>query len=258
MTLNKQLINLLGVLVVVVVLVLGVALIGMPMYAQAQTINANADSVDQTNATYQVQIDALSAANDRIDEIDRDLEELRGEIAAAPQLDDVHEIVDAAAKAADIRIESIVADTVEQWASRGAQDADGNPVAAPAVEPASDADADAEATDTVATDGSAVAATPADNAANESPQKQVLLTVIVDVRLPYALPGAEGDDPDVSDSEGVDPADARAGMTADAQRAAAFVDALGAGPRLLLPINLDYNDGKLTLSVITFIRTEDQ
>ncbi|GAA3900877.1 hypothetical protein [Microbacterium invictum] len=260
MTLNKQLINLLGILLLVVVLVLGVALIGMPMFAQAQTINANADSVDQSNAVYQTQIDALSAADDRIDEIDRNLAELRSEIAAAPKLDDIHEIVDAAAETADIRIESVVAGELEQWTPRTGLDADGNPVAEAAASTGAADAASTEQTDTdSAVSDAAVPETTAPAApggSDESPQMQVLVTVTVDLTLPYALPGAEDDDSDSGDAEDVDTAAVRAEMTADAQKAAAFVDALGAGPRLLSPINLEYSTGKLTLSVLTFTRTE--
>lgn len=262
MTLSKQLINLLGILVVVVVLVMGVALIGMPMFAQAQTINSNADSVDQSNAVYQTQIDTLSAANDRIDEIDGNLAALRGEIAAAPQLDDIHEIVDVAAKAADVRIESVVAGEVEQWTPRTAVDTAGNPVAeagasAEAPDPATSAQAEPDA---AAPDTAATAPAPPAPAAGEdaSPQQQVLVTVIVDLTLPYALPGADDADAESGDAEDVevDAAAVRAEMTADAQKSAAFVDALGVGPRLLSPVNLEYSTGKLTLSVLTFIRTE--
>lgn len=258
MSLNKRLINLLGILVVAIVLVLGIALIGMPMFAQAQTVNANADSVDQSNAVYQTQIDALSAADDRIEEIDRNLSELRGEIAVAPQLDDIHEIVDAAAEAADIRIESVVAGEVEMWTPRTAPEADGTPVASG---PASIGDADTATTEQTETeaDPAAAGATPpaAPAESDESPQKQVVVTVTIDLTLPYALPGADEDEADSADDEQVDAAEVRAEMSADAQHAAAFVDALGVGPRLLSPVNLEYSDGKLTLSVITFIRTED-
>ncbi len=37
----------------------------------------------------------------------------------------------------------------------------------------------------------------------------------------------------------------------------AFVDALGAGPRLISPIDATLDDGTLTVTVLTFMRTED-
>lgn len=43
----------------------------------------------------------------------------------------------------------------------------------------------------------------------------------------------------------------------DAKTATAFIDALGKGPRLLSPLNAAFDDGTLTLTVLTFFRTED-
>ncbi len=253
MTLSKQLINLLGILVAVIVLVAGLALVALPMYSQAATVEANAATVAQTNAVYQVQIDGLSAANERIDEIDQSLADLRVEIAAAPQLDDIYEIVDRVAQRADVRIESIAADEEAAWIARTALDAEGNAVVAePAPATTNDGAVD-EATD------AAVEPTPTTPA--ESPQRQVLVTITIDVAQPYALAAVGGEedaptDDEPADPESADPAAARAEATAQAQKAAAFVDDIGNGPRLLAPVNVEYTAGKLTLSVLTFIRTE--
>ena len=65
MTLNKQLINLLGILLAVVVLVAGLALIAYPMFAQAQTLDGNTRTVAQTNSVYQAQVDSLLKDGDR-------------------------------------------------------------------------------------------------------------------------------------------------------------------------------------------------
>lgn len=257
MTLNKQLINLLGILVAVIVLVAGLALIALPMYSQAQAVDASAQTVAQTNSVYQVQIDGLSAANDRIGEIDQELAALRGEIAAAPQLDDVYEIIDGAAQRADVRIESIAAEDAAPWIPRAALDAEGNAVAVEPEPAATEAPADGAATDTA----SEAPAAPAPTTPEDAPQQQVLVTVTVDLAQPYALPAAT--DPGAADAEApaaeaeTDPAAARAAATAQAQKAAALVDDLGGGPRLLAPINVDYTGGKLTISILTFIRTED-
>lgn len=257
MTLNKQLINLLGILVAVIVLVAGLALIALPMYSQAQTINANATTVAQTNAVYQAQIDGLSAANERIDEIDQSLANLRTQIAAAPQLDDVYEIIGATAQQADVRIESIAAEESAPFIARTALDAEGNAVVAepePEPEPAPAEDGAAPAAETEVEEPVA----PEPTTAEDAPQRQVLVTITIDVAQPYALPAAaegEAADPAAPETE-TDPAAVRADATAQAQKAAAFVDALGVGPRLLAPINVDYTGGKLTISVLAFIRTE--
>jgi hypothetical protein len=44
---------------------------------------------------------------------------------------------------------------------------------------------------------------------------------------------------------------------ADASQAAAFIDALGRGPRLLAPIDGTLDDGTLTVTALAFIRTEE-
>lgn len=259
MTMNKQFINLLGILLAVVVVVAGLALIAMPMYSQAQTTDSETQTVTQGNAIYQAQIDGLSAANARIDEIDLNVADLRVEIAAAPKLDDVFEIVATAAQQADVRIESVVAGDVEQWIPRTAIDAEGNAiVAAPVEVPAADT---ATAEDAAAIDGDGAEVSPEVPAEPaESPQRQVLLTVTIDVAQPFALAVADADAEQSASTdapEPIDPAAARAAATAQAQKAAAFVDSLAVGPRLLSPINVAYTGGKLTLSVLAFIRTED-
>lgn len=255
MTLNKQLINLLGILVAVIVLVAGLALIALPLYSQAQTVEASARTVAQTNSVFQAQIDVLGAANDRIGEIDQELAGLRGEIAAAPQLDDVYEIVDAAAQRADVRIETITAEDAAPWIPRTALDADGNPVEVEPAPAATEAPADGVATDTAPEEPAA----PAPTTPEDAPQQQVLVTVTIDLAQPYAIPAATepGADAEAPTAEAeTDPAAARAAATAQAQKAAVLVDDFGGGPRLLAPVNVDYTGGKLTISLLTFIRTE--
>lgn len=255
MTLNKQFINLLGILLAVVVVVAGLALIAMPMYSQAQTTDNETATVAQSNSVYQVQIDALSAANERIDDIDENLADLRVQIAATPKLDDVFEIVGAAAQQADVRIESITGGEIAAWVPRTALDAEGNPVTVAPEAPVTDA-----ATDGAATEGTATPAPVTPTTPETSPQQQVVLTITIDMAQPFAMPTADAaadDPPPAADAESVDPAAVRAAATAQAQKAAAFVDSLAVGPRLIAPTNVAYSGGKLTLSVLAFIRTED-
>lgn len=257
MTLSKQLINLLGILVAVIVLVAGGALIAFPMYSQALAIGANATNVAQSNAVYQAQIDGLSAANERIDEIDVDLAELRKEIAAQPQLDDAYEIIAAAAQRADVRIESVTASEMEAWLPRAGHDENGNAVeqsTEPAAGSGDSADAAGDGSDATAAESTPKRAAPS----ADSPQRQIMLTVVIDVAQPYALavPGAEAPAVDADAEAAPDAASVRAAATERARKASAFVDDLGGGPRLLAPVNIEYASGKLTLSVLTFIRTE--
>ncbi|WP_454130006.1 hypothetical protein [Microbacterium aurum] len=255
MTLNKQLINLLGILLAVVVLVAGLALIAYPMFAQALDTDTKTRTVAQTNSVYQAQVDSLSAAEADSVQLDASLADLRLQIAATPKLDDVYEIVDTAAKKADVRVESVTADSEEAFVPRTQVDEDGKVVVeAPAPAVADDAAATDAGSDQAA-DAAAEETAPV-VAPMESPQRQVLVTITIDVSQPYQVSDDDIDAGASADDEG-DPADARSASTDQAQKAADLVDALGAGPRLLAPINVAYSDGKLTLSTLAFIRTED-
>jgi Tfp pilus assembly protein PilO len=88
MNIPKQLINLLGAVVVIGVVVAGLALIALPMYGSSQTTDASARTVAQTNDVYDIQVQTLAAERERMDEITTDLASLRRQIAAIPQLDD--------------------------------------------------------------------------------------------------------------------------------------------------------------------------
>jgi hypothetical protein len=230
MNIPKQLINLLGAVVVIGVVVAGLALIALPMYGSSQTTDASARTVAQTNDVYDIQVQTLAAERERMDEITTDLASLRRQIAAIPQLDDVFEIVIASASDTGATITSVTASDPEAWAPRG-----------PALDdPAASAPADvAEDSATAATDpaeseptapeadaADASVPAPADGAADApSPSQQVPLTIVVEL--------------------------------ADASQAAAFIDALGRGPRLLAPIDGTLDDGTLTVTALAFIRTEE-
>ncbi|WP_282836764.1 hypothetical protein [Microbacterium flavum] len=247
MTLNRQLITLAGVLVAAVVLALGLALIAAPMFSQAQALDANTRQVTQTNATYQAQIDALSLAEKNIADTDAAVATLRTQIAAIPALDDIYEIVGAVAQSQDVRIESITAEDPAPFVPRDTLDADGTAVAAPTPTPAASPSEDGE-------DAAATAPAPPSSAA-DAPQQQVSVKIVVDLSQPYALPAADAAPPALDDA--ADPAAVRAAATERAMKAAAFVDALGKGPRLVAPVDVAYADSTLTVQLLTFIRTED-
>ncbi|NLP85904.1 hypothetical protein HF576_18900 [Microbacterium sp. CFH 90308] len=229
MNIPKQLINLLGAVVVIGVVVAGIALIALPMYGSSQTTDASARTVAQTNDVYDVQVQTLAAERERMDEITADLTSLRRQIAAIPQLDDVFEIVIASAADTGATITSVTASDPEPWAPRGGATDDPTATAPAGVadESAADATVPAEleptASETNAPDPAATA--PTDGATAPSPTQQVPLTIVVEL--------------------------------ADASQAAAFIDALGRGPRLLAPIDGTLADGTLTVTALAFIRTED-
>lgn len=257
MNANKQLINLAGVVLVVVLLIAGVALVAMPLYSQSQAIDAQVGTVGQSNMLYEQQIAALSAAEAELDQIDADVADLRREIAAFPQLDDAHRLISAAAKKVDVRIQTVEATAPTAWQPRGAPAAEGADAAAPTEA----APAAAEGTEAAASAGETPA--PAEAPAEETPNRQVLLTITIDAALPYEI--QTDDDADAADdSETADDA-ASSEETAEenarrlerlARKAVDFMDALRAGPRLITPVDLKYEDGSAVITVLTYFRTE--
>lgn len=229
MNIPKQLINLLGVVVVIAVLVAGIALIALPMYGSSQTTDASARSVAQTNDIYDIQVLTLSAARDRMDEVTAALADLRRQIAAIPQLDDVFEIVIASAAEVGGTITSVSAGDPEPWSARGTAGEDAE-AAVPAPESATPETESSETTPaadagTAAATGSASTPDAGTAPAGESPWQQVTLTIVVEL--------------------------------GDASQASALIDALGRGPRLIAPIDGTFADGTLTVTALAFIRTEE-
>lgn len=226
MTLNKQLINLLGILVVVGILVAGIALIAVPMIGQAQTTSSQAKTVEQTNSVYEAQIVQLTAAQADQAQLDADTAELRAEIPATTQFDDVFEIAINAATAHQLTIQSVTVAEPAPWTARAAVGEDGAAVPAPAESTPAEGATDGAATDgaTDAATGDAEVTTPPVDPAS-SPRQQAAVTITV--------------------------------PAPDFATATAYVDSLKDGLRLLNPVQFDYTGGILTVTVDTFIRTED-
>ncbi len=249
MNASKQLVNLAGTLVVVILLVAGVVLVALPFYSESLAIDSQKRTVAQSNSTYEQQIARLSAAEEDIAAVDEDLATLRTEIASSPRLDEVHSLIARSAARVDARVESIAAEPAESWLARDVIDEEGVAVAAE-EEPADTAASPTPA----ATDGdgeSAPAAEPETPATELTPQQQVLLTITLDMTLPFLGGGDEGTD--VEDSTDID----EETLTSTAKRVSAFVDGLRAGPRLVSIIDVNFADGKVVVSALAFFQTED-
>lgn len=225
----RQMINLIGIVVIAGLVFAGTMLVVLPVYGSARTTETGARDVAQTNDTYQLSIDRLAEAAERIDEISADVAELRRGIPASSRLDDVMQIVVEAAAATGAVIEGFAATEPETWTPRTGLGTD-DPESAPTDEPAAGADGSAEAAapeptpaTTEAPDGQSPPAEGADGA--PSPQRQIPVTITV------AVPSADV--------------------------AAAFLDALGRGPRLLLPIDGTLDETTLTVTALALVRTED-
>lgn len=218
MNVPKQFINLLGAVLIVAILVAGVLLGALPLYSAAQETDASTRTIQQTNSVYETQVAQLTEAEADIVRLDGSVAALRSEIAGIPQLDDVFEIVIAAAEETTTTIQSVSATAPVPFAPRAPLDADGLVVTAPPVtETPATSDASAQNTD---------APTDVPSAAPEdSPQLQIPITITMTV--------------------------------ADAAQATAFVDALGRGPRLIAPLDMAFSAGTLTVNALAFIRTDD-
>ena len=89
MNVPRQMINLIGIVLVVGILVAGIALIALPPYGSAQAIDVDTRNVAQTNQLYQVRVTSLSEAAEHMDELTADVTQLRLQIPASSHLDDV-------------------------------------------------------------------------------------------------------------------------------------------------------------------------
>lgn len=226
MNIPKQFINLLGAVVVIAILIGGVVLVALPLYSGAQTTDASTRTVQQTNDVYAVQVAQLQAANDDIDGLNTRLGVLREQIPVITQLDDVYEIVDAAAEETDATIQTVAAADPEAWTVRAVTpDETGAAVDAPAPAPTESAEStpvdDAEE---VAADAAPVETAPA-TPDPASPQKQIGITITVTVT--------------------------------DAEQSTAFIDALGQGPRLISPVSAALSSDSLTVNALVYLQTED-
>lgn len=230
MRLSRRLINILGVLLVAVVLIAGGLLGAMPVLLEASSTDQEADEVVSANELHELQVVRLRAEQERFDEIEASLSALRAQIPADDQLDDVFAIVNSAARSTDATIESATAGEPAAWVERAAPAPDED--AAATVPPAAGAPVSEEtapATETSPAEGNAGTAPASPEAAPAPPETEVPFTIVV--RLP------------------------------DTAAAARFIDALGAGPRLLSITHVAMTEtaGEFTLTVdaLTFVRTEN-
>jgi TolA-binding protein len=229
---SKSLINILGAVVCVGLLVLGVVLLVVPQVGQAQTVAAQTAVVDQTNDLYQVQVDALREAEQRFDEIQASVADLRAEIPETNRLDDVFELIAEAATAANSTIVSITAGEATEYVERTEALAIGEVPEAPA-EPEAPA-AGEESTGDTTTDATSDGADTGE--ATTAPQ-------------PAPTSGAVQVDFVVS---------VTATQFSDVVR---FLDALRAGPRLFSTIDTVVNPNgpafTVNLTGLTFVYPEE-
>lgn len=222
----KQLINVLGAAVVIAVIVIGFLAFGAPAITQATATAAQIDQVALTNRGYQQQVDSLEAAKRDFSTLKADVAALRAQIPAHDDRDDVFEIVAQAATASGAQVSSVTALDPVAWAART-----GASSSAAAGAAASGGDAAAPAATPAPTPApsappAAGGSASADTAA--AGRTQVPFTIVVKAATPAV--------------------------------ATAFLDALGAGPRLIgiTSTSLTKADTavQLTVNALAFVRSE--
>lgn len=205
---TKQLITLIGVLISAAVLVIAVIvgvvpLVGGVFGAYGQTV-----MVAATNAGFEQQIDALEAEQERIEEIDAAVAELRAQIPAAENLNEVFERISRAEQDSGTQVVSVTRGDLEPFQVRsGVEDGSESPESNAAGTPSSDGattppEKPIDATDQAASDAAGPPDDqPAGAAADEVRRLQVELSITI--------------------------------RATDTAAAVAFIDGLRAGPRAI-------------------------
>lgn len=224
----KHLITAIGLVVSLGVIALGVILVALPLYFQSVGVDGQTATVANTNAIYQAQVDALRLQEENLDAINASVDDLRTQLPASGQLDDVFEVVARAAVASGVTLSAVTAgEQVEFVAHTEATEGgtEGEPVPEPAPSPTTEG-TDATTTDTT-TEGAGEAAEAAPAVASGRQQVDFVIVATAD----------------------------------DMSQTAAFLDALRAGPRLLSTIATTASENgeggvDLQLSLLTYVNSE--
>ncbi len=229
MNIPKQLLNLMGAVLVLAIVAAGALLVAVPVWTDSNRIAAEARTVASSNLTYETQIASLRDRASELPEIQTAVVELRRGIPADPRLDEVFEAAAAAAAATGLTIVSATAGEAVDWTRR-------EPLA-PGVVATDDQSAavtgtDASGSETVppadgvpAPDSSGAP----DSATPSSPKIQIDFTIVLNAPTPEA--------------------------------AESFIDALSSGDRLVDVVHSGLTTTPegydLTVNALAFIRTEN-
>lgn len=235
---GKQLVNIVGVVVVVAIVVAGTLLIGLPMLSQSFATGAQAALVDQTNLVYSAQLTSLQKEKENIGALSAEVKALQAQIPATNKQDDVFELVASAATATGVVVKSVTAGEPVDWAVRAAATDAGTPPVVAADGSATGAGADGSSSASTDSATPAPSPSPTTDSSNESgdattppaasPQSQIPFIIVV--------------------------------QSTDAAATTAFIDALGKGPRLLGIVHgtltkQDTGYFELTVNALAFVRT---
>ncbi|MBN9152448.1 MAG: hypothetical protein J0I97_06050 [Microbacterium sp.] len=235
---GKQLINVVGIVVVFTIVVVGTLLIGLPLITQSFATGAQAGQVDHSNAVMSGQVTALQAEKKDLATLTAQVDALHEQIPSVNKQDDVFEIVASAAAASGATVKSVRSATPVAWAARTTiETADASTAGATSSGGDTTANAASGATPAPTPAAPTRAPTPSDGTATGAStpapaaptQEQIPFEIIVDVP--------------------------------DAASAAAFIDALGKGPRLLGIVHAALAKSQetleLTVNALAFVHTSN-
>ncbi|MFE4725378.1 type 4a pilus biogenesis protein PilO [Microbacterium sp. NPDC056736] len=208
----KQIVTAIGLIVSLGIIALGISLVAFPLYIQAVGVDSQTATVASTNATYQSQVDNLREQEKNLDTINADVQELRSQIPAAAQLDDVFEVIGRASQTSGARLSSIAAGEQVPFEPRAGASTESAPVNPPAGSTGEDAQA---------TDADATTSPPASSEDTSSAGRQ---------QAEFAISAS----------------------ATSMEQATAFIDALRAGPRLLNSVTatiIEAGDGTIAVQV---------
>jgi hypothetical protein len=203
----KHLVTALGLVVSLGVIALGFFLVALPVYLQAVGVGSQTATVVDANASYEEQVDTLRAEEENLDAINAEVADLRSQIPAVAQLDDVFEVVGRAAETSGVALTAVTAGEHVAFAPRTSAVVDESAAPQPTAP-----DSDADVTDP-ATTSDVEEAVPTDGSPSNSANGTEALAA-----------GRQQVDFIISATAG------------DMEQVTAFLDALRAGPRLLSSI----------------------
>lgn len=120
MQIPKQLINVIGLVIVLGIVAAGALVVALPIFLQSQSIVAETQTLASTNDAQQKLLDSLAADAQNQSQIEADVAALQRQIPANAQADDVMELVAKAAVSADVVITSVTAAPPESFVAREA------------------------------------------------------------------------------------------------------------------------------------------
>lgn len=137
----KQLINTIGLLIVLGIIAAATLVVALPLYIQSLGTDAQTGAVASQNATTQAKVDALAAQD--MSRVEADATALRAQIPAEARIDTVSSLIARAAAAHKVTIVSMTPSVQEAFVAPGTEAANATATDAPTTEVGSEGTAPA-------------------------------------------------------------------------------------------------------------------